>query len=51
MPYKRIGSAVVHKKDGRWSVKQRCASPEKAKSAIRLLQGLDHGTIKRKGGK
>lgn len=50
MPYKRIGSAIVKKDDGRWKVKQRCGSVEKAKAAMRLLQGLEHGTIKRKGG-
>lgn len=43
MPYKIIGNAIYHQKGGKWSIKQRCASPEKAKSALRLLQGVEHG--------
>jgi hypothetical protein len=43
MPYKRVGNKVMHKKGGRWSTKQTCASPAAASRAIRLLQGVEHG--------
>ena len=48
MPYKISGSKVMHKKDGKWSVKQDCGSPEKAKAAMRLLMGIEHGMKPRK---
>jgi len=47
MPYKRVGNIIYHYKNGKWSVKQTCSSAEKAKAALRLLQGLEHGTIKK----
>jgi len=43
MPYKRQGNKVLHYKNGKWSVKQTCSSPEAAKKAIRLLQAIKHG--------
>ena len=43
MPYKREGKKILHKKDGKWSVKQTAKSVESAKSAMRLLQGIEHG--------
>jgi len=43
MPYKRIGKTIYHKKDGKWKVKQVAGSVEKAKRALRLLQGVEHG--------
>ena len=43
MPYRRVGNKVYHKKGGKWKVKQTCSSPGAAKSAIRLLQGVEHG--------
>lgn len=46
MPYKIVGSKVMHRKGGEWSVKQTCDSNAKAKAAVRLLQGLEHGGIK-----
>lgn len=46
MPYKREGSKVLHKKGNTWTVKQTCGSPAKAESAIRLLRGLESGSIK-----
>jgi len=45
MPYKVSGKSVLHKKDG-WSVKQTCRSEAAAKRAMRLLEGLEHGSIK-----
>lgn len=42
MPYRRIGSKVYHKKDGKWKIKQSCGSIEAAKKALRLLQGIEH---------
>ena len=47
MPYKIIGSAVYHKKGGKWKVKQRCSSPANAKAAMRLLYGIEHGMVPR----
>lgn len=46
MPYKIVGSKVMHQKGGKWTVKQTCGSPAKAKAAVRLLEGLEHGSIK-----
>ena len=43
MPYKRVGRKVLHKRGGAWKVKQVCSSPESAKRALRLLQGVEHG--------
>ena len=43
MPYKREGRKILHKKHGKWSVKQTAKSIKNAKSTIRLLQGLEHG--------
>ena len=48
MPYKRIGSNVYTKATGRWRIKQHCRSVDNAKKAIRLLRGLEKGTIKPK---
>jgi len=38
----------MHFKNGKWSVKQVAKSHENAMKAMALLQGLEHGTIKRK---
>lgn len=46
MPYQVRGKAVYHLKNGRWVVKQRCDSHENALAAMRLLEGLEHGSIK-----
>ena len=46
MPYKRIGKVIYHLKGGKRSVKQKCESVANAKGALRLLNGLEHGTIK-----
>jgi hypothetical protein len=43
MPYKRKGKVIYSKSSGSWKVKQRCKSVEKAKSAIKLLKGIEHG--------
>ena len=48
MPYKRQGSKVLHKKGGKWKVKQTCGSPAKAEKAIKLLRGLEHGMVKKR---
>ncbi len=42
MPYKVKGSAVYHLKNGKWTKKQQCGSPEKAKAAMRLLEAVEH---------
>lgn len=47
MPYKVEGSNLLHRVDGKWSVKQHCDNHENAVKAMQLLQGLEHGTIKR----
>lgn len=36
----------MHQKGGKWSVKQVCKSPASAKAAMRLLEGIEHGSIK-----
>lgn len=43
MPYKREGRKIFHKVGGRWKVKQVATSIENAKSAIKLLRGVEHG--------
>lgn len=43
MPYKRVGKKILHKKGGKWSIKQVASSIENAKKTMRLLQGLEHG--------
>lgn len=43
MPYKVQGNRVLHFKGGKWKVKQTCRSNAAAKSALRLLQGVEHG--------
>ena len=47
MPYKREGKTIMSKAGGDWHKKQECASVEKAKGAMRLLQGLESGSIKK----
>lgn len=42
MPYMVKGSAVYHKKGGRWVKKQQCGSPAKAQAAMRLLEAVEH---------
>lgn len=42
MPYKRVGKTVYHKKDG-WTKKQTAGSVAKAKRAMNLLRGIEHG--------
>lgn len=43
MPYKVKGKQVLHKKSGKWSVKQTATSHAKALATVRLLQGVEHG--------
>jgi hypothetical protein len=43
MPYKLDGNNIMHQVNGKWKVKQKCASHESAVSAMRLLQGIEHG--------
>lgn len=42
MPYKRVGKTVYHKKNG-WKKKQTAGSTAKAKRAMNLLRGVEHG--------
>ena len=46
MPYKREGKVIYSKSGGQWHKKQECKSVENAKDAMKLLQGLEHGSIK-----
>ena len=48
MPYKIAGKKVMHFKNGKWSVKQVAKSHANAIKTVALLQGLEHGTVKRK---
>ena len=43
MPYRKSGNKVLHKKGGKWKVKQTCKSPAAAQKAINLLRGVEHG--------
>jgi len=44
MPYKIVnGNEVWHKKDGKWSLKQKCSNHENAVKAMRLLYGIEGG--------
>ena len=43
MPYKVEGNNVLHQVGGTWKVKQKCSSHANAVSAMRLLQGIEHG--------
>jgi len=46
MPYKIVGKTVYTKRTGTWKKKQTCGSVAKAKRAIKLLRGLESGSIK-----
>jgi len=48
IPYKCVGSNLMHQKGGKWSLKQHCKSPSNCKAAMALLHGLESGSIKRK---
>ncbi len=48
MPYRRSGKSVLHKKGGKWVTKQTATSVENAKKTIRLLRGIEHGTLKKR---
>ncbi len=42
MPYRIKGKNLEHKKGGKWSIKQKCSSVANAKSAMRLLNAVEH---------
>lgn len=44
MPYKVVGNKVMHKKGGKWKVKQTCKSPAAARAAVRLLHMKGYGS-------
>ena len=48
MPYRIVGKDVEHKVNGRWKVKQHCKSNANAKKAMRLLEGIEHKTLKKR---
>jgi len=43
MPYRVVGNRVMHKKGGKWSVKQTCSSHKNAVKAVALLHGKGYG--------
>jgi hypothetical protein len=43
VPTKVVGSNVMHKKDGKWTVKQHCSSHTAALSAQRAINMAKHG--------
>jgi len=45
MPYKRKGKTIYHKKGGKWTKKQAAGSVNKAKKAMNLLRGIEHGWV------
>lgn len=48
MPYKRKGKTIYIKRGGEWKKKQTCDSVAKAKKALNLLRGIEHGWKKGK---
>lgn len=46
MPYKLIGRTIYTKSSGKWKKKQTCTTLENAKKAMRLLEAIEHGTLK-----
>lgn len=46
MPYQRRGKTVYTKKTGKWKKKQTCRSVSAAERALKLLRGLESGSIK-----
>lgn len=46
MPYKLVGKTIFTKKSGKWKVKQVGKSVASAKRALKLLRGLESGSIK-----
>jgi len=48
MPYKQIKRKIYTKATGKWRLKQTCGSIAKAKRALKLLRGLEKGTIKKR---
>lgn len=49
MPYKVEGKNLLHYKNKKWKIKQRCDSHANAVAAMRLLQMKEHG-VTPKGG-
>ena len=47
MPYKLVKATIYSKATGKWRKKQKCGSSAKAKRALKLLRGLEAGTIKK----
>ena len=45
MPYKKVGKTIYTKATGKWRKKQTCRSVSAAERAIKLLRGLEAGTI------
>lgn len=45
MPYKRVGTTIHTKSSGEWEKKQTCKSVAAAERALRLLRGIEHGTL------
>ena len=43
IPYKRIGRKIFKVEKGRWTLKQIAGSPEKAKSTMKFLYGIESG--------
>jgi hypothetical protein len=41
MPYKREGRIIYHKKNGKWTIKQKCGSVANDQAALRILEGLE----------
>lgn len=42
-PYKVIGTNIMHKKDGKWSVKQKMKSKKDAYGIISKLKAIEGG--------
>jgi len=45
MPYKLIGKTIYTKTSGKWKKKQTAKSIASAKRALKLLRGIENGSI------
>lgn len=47
MPYKRIGTRILHLKKGKWKTKQTATSIPNAKATLRLLTQIEMSKMKK----
>ena len=47
MPYRCVGKDLYHRVDGHWKLKQHTKTKSNCEVALRLLEGLKSGSIKK----